>query len=351
MLGTALSPVVFGKENQISIYKGSPAEIGNAHGQGFKTDIKHSLDVLLRKIKTAGYSDQQINEVLSARKVSLKEHAPHILEEYQAIASTTGVSLQDILALNTFIGFGTLGEKEGNDECTSWLAVGTATMDGRSYLHKNRDFYPNPQAVFKVSGKGKNSFLAISDKSWLVVTSGMNDKGLAISNNVVGFNNLNLFGLDAFTIHRRVLEEAETVEEAYELIKNFPRINANIFFIVDREKGAIIEADSKEISSFEDSIVVNGFGARANMFEILSGSTNWDSIRRSGAAKAFLQQRLGSISILDMNNLSRHIFVYNDGIASDNDSSDGLCVNKRLSPHRKKYLLTKPVLHQNNIFL
>ncbi len=321
ILVSTLNFQAYGKTPSIFVYEGSSKTIGNLHGLKFGAEIRRTLAEFQKEIIRKGYSKEAMDQMLLSQEETLFRYVPSLLKEYRAIAEAAGVSYMDILALHTLNRFGTMKFGVRSDECTSWVAVGAATRHGKSMLHKNRDMSRDTQVVFKVRRIWKNSYIALSTSPFLTVTSGMNDKGLAICNNVIGFDNLNLFGLNAFAIHRKVLEEADTVEDAYEMIKGFPRLNANIFFVVDREKGAIIETSPTQISSFEDSVIINNVGARANMFEVLPGPPDLDSIRRSGAAKAFLRQYFGSLSIPEMNMLSRHVFIYKEGIVSKNDFS------------------------------
>ncbi|MCP4763344.1 MAG: hypothetical protein GY870_16340 [archaeon] len=307
--------------SKVFSYEGSSEEIGSNFGITFREEILEQIIECKDRIEKIGYSEEYVKNFVEKKEIGLKENSPHILTEYKAMAEVSGVSYYDILVLNLFNPREMRDNPNDTDECTTWIATGTSTLNNESLLHKNRDLSQSSQAVFKVSTPGKYSYIALGNLESMGTSAGFNEYGVAICNNVGFVFEVNPFGLDAFVITRKVLEECKTVEEAYDMINSLPRFDGNIFFVVDKDKGAIIEVTPSAISSFEDSVVENNVDYRSNSFLVLPHDTSLDRERRFGAAKQYLDEKNGSITVMDCNELSRHHFVYEDGNSPVNDYS------------------------------
>jgi hypothetical protein len=243
------------------------------------------------------------------REKTLRVADSHILAELRAMANACGASYYDILALNFFDNYGGSSEEEG---CTSWIATGTATLDGETLLHKNRDLPDRGTQIViqRERKKGKNAYTALTTAGKPTkVAAGINEHGLAVINNQVTTWpwNYNPFGAGNLSLNRRILENCDTVDSVIDFIdsKSVHVRGGVIVFVADRKKGAIIEFTRQ---SCEYSIIVDDVGCRTNHYMLLEGSNikvSDGSKERYEAASKFLEKRKGSLTALDFNELSR----------------------------------------------
>lgn len=200
---------------------GSPAHIGKLWGQINHRDIEEHLQLFLRlAAERHGLSEAKL--IARSRRYDevVGQLAPHWHEESEAIARTVGVErdLYHALLAGKYRGLLFAGD------CTSYAAVGGATSDGRTILHKNRDNELRAQAFYRkqteVSGPDPYPFLAVGDTSDTGVMMVVNAAGLAASADQAGkdpdpyYNGvMNPYGL------RLIAEQAADCSEALELVR------------------------------------------------------------------------------------------------------------------------------------
>lgn len=213
------------------------------------------------------------------------------------------------------------------DECTSWVAQGSAAPVGKNIVHKNRD---KSSDEAQVVGRNKEGipFLGIgfasdvdANNNLQKVSAGINKAGLAVAYNAAccGY----IWGkVTARTMLTTILKNQSSVDNAYLYLKNnvTKLSEGGIFFFGDRYKTMIVEVSggySKKID------VVNDAKARSNYFVSLMYSDpqmTTEIYRRYDTARDFLNaNKSDRISILEDFELSR-LYYGNTGIEeSDND--------------------------------
>ncbi|MBI9091666.1 MAG: hypothetical protein JEZ12_20850 [Desulfobacterium sp.] len=145
----------------------------------------------------------------------------------------------------------------GIDGCSSWVAVGDNALDGdRTILHKNRDEDAAKLSEMRIrcvdnsQHDGQYTYLAVTDnksENSLHVFGGVNEMGLAVSNNFVMGTVWTgpYIGPEA---SRELLENAADAEEAYDWIATNPSskfTNGNIIFVADKDKAYVVEVKQR----------------------------------------------------------------------------------------------------------
>ena len=311
---------------------GDPESIGKAMGNTFSNTLRKSALNFWNKTHLLGYNRTYINNVVMGRLSTLNDIAPAYIEEIIGMADALGVPQEALLSYLLFdeISFQNQRESEPPQGCTSWVATGNATLTGHTLFHKNRDTSPESQILVSVASEGVYSYKALtSQDSPNRVSAGINEHGLAVGNNFVFTFDVNIFGISNLLANRRILEECRTVEEAYSKIEELSLSSGTIFFIADKEKAAIVEVKASAMTSFEDSVIVDSIGYRANSFEVLEGGgssgTRHSDIRYE-AAQTYLEERKGSLTLEDCFELSRHLNVPSTGVLPY-DRPDGSIAN------------------------
>jgi predicted choloylglycine hydrolase len=191
--------------------------------------------------------------------------------------------------------------------CSGFVAFGPATTDGILINARNMDWmqmdillrYPT---VILYRPEGKNAFISIGYPSMIGVISGMNEKGIAVSLLASPSTDCTWDGTDITLILRLVMENADTIDEAEEMITS-ARIasGCNILLSSGFEKtGSVVEvsASRSAIRKPENSVLlVANHYLSENMKETQTGwegELEW-SLYRFSALQKLLEENYGKI--------------------------------------------------------
>ncbi len=107
---------------------------GYRHGLEYKVNITKALDNFFSDLKTRGYDLNQLRSVAKDIEKEYLDVIPEKVEWMKGVSEATGISYEKILLFNCF-------DKlvSPTEECTSFLAQGTATRNGVTIVAKNRD--------------------------------------------------------------------------------------------------------------------------------------------------------------------------------------------------------------------
>lgn len=200
---------------------GTPEELGRTWGEINGEELRTHLDQFLQ----VAHSQHGLDEAALIDRSRpycdmIAEWAPHWLVEADSVATAAGIDL----ALHRAFMAGKYRGLLFCEECTSYAAVGRATLDGRPLFHKNRDNVLRRQAFYRKHTVGLRSevlpFLGVGDTSDLGVMMMVNAAGLAGSADQAGEEPrpryrgaMNPYGL------RLIAEKATTCDEAVELVR------------------------------------------------------------------------------------------------------------------------------------
>ncbi len=290
--------------------KGTPYEQGKAHGAATVDLIRKNIEAVRHIV----IDQKKVNFDVYRKYVQLnadfiRHDRPDTYEELQGIAEGSGIPLRDIFLLNIQLFFVTESLPQ---DCTTIIAHGPATLDGKTYVVKNRDIgtyfhhvvlhreYPNgittcevdPAGTVLWPGSGINNFgLAVS------TTSG-NSPHKPLSNNTSHIN---------VAINQNyLLQECRNVDDVIAYMEEKHKLNAfrlNVFG-VDKERAVCIETTETGIAVVESE---QGLLMRTNHFHsALQKQYNPppgmypSTYNRYRRGMEFLTQRRGTLRFQDL---------------------------------------------------
>lgn len=243
--------------DNVVVVKGSAYEQGLSQGKALAPVIKTNIDNVKLKLR-ADNVDMERYQAFVKKNVGFmeKEHS-NLIEEMRGIADGSGINFKDIVTLNIPAYFMT---KYLSQECSMVMARGKATIDGCTYLAKNRDMSTHiEQAVIKREAPDGNSIIEVNGAGTVTYPAcGMNSHGLAVA--TTGFWSKyaqpNLDEVDAahiFVNIRLLLENCNTAKEVLEYLKTSPRMNGLNIIAADRADAFVIETTRDQMHVEEDS--------------------------------------------------------------------------------------------------
>lgn len=275
----APAPQVNAKDQVVSTFKGTPEEIGLSYGKLNKDKILKQYNSWLEASKKSGLTEEDLIKRSQKYLSIARELAPWWIEETNAMAEAIGVLPELFNAYQALRYLGTGFVADTQEECTTILAVGKATLTGDPILHKNRDGTQNPQSIYIKEMNYKNEklyrFIGAGDVADIGVTNFLNEKGLAGAMNAgEPFPNPSSDGLPTPSILLLIAQKAANVDEAKDILFSILKTrgwysngyNGSIWFFADREKGLIVENTADKIAF---QYVHDDFEVRANDYILL----------------------------------------------------------------------------------
>jgi predicted choloylglycine hydrolase len=250
------------------IASGHSEKVGKEYGEQAKSAIRHNLELFKETASMAGYTKTELDSAAEEYQEFLKDAQPSLLEQYKAMAESSGTELSDLLAFNV------LEEEVAGDGCTTIIATGSATQGDKAYYHKNRDASRGyKQVVLQVKPEKGYSFIGITSAGSSGIAMGINEYGVSVGNNVLhtwdkgkGYGNL--------TVIRMALENAADAREAVSYIQDLPRASGSAYGIADAKEGAFLETTN---SAFAVKWVVDEAMAHTNHY-ILPGMEKYEAL-------------------------------------------------------------------------
>lgn len=249
--------------------KGSPYEQGVEQGKTAKKLIEHNVKLIKEKIKNSKVDESYYKDLVKKNLAFIEKLEPDMVEEMKGISSGSNIDFEDILYINLPLYF--MLDKVPQ-ECSSIMARGTATLDGKTYLVKNRDMredvkhiivekeYADGKKVVEVNGAGIITYPG----------NGMNSQGLALSTTGVWPRMLEIdFSLldrvHALINTSLILKKCNSVDDVISYLENLERMNGMNFVVVDKNNAAAIEVTKDKVLVQRDKM---GILARTNHYII-----------------------------------------------------------------------------------
>lgn len=232
--------------------KGNAKEIGQQYGKLAKEEIQQNI-ILFKQTAATIQLDMDYAETAAAYEEFLSKKNPQQIDQLKAMAESTDVSYDDLLAFNA------LGEDVLAEGCTTVLASGDATKSGNAFYHKNRDAMRGAaQVVVQVEPENGEKFIGITSAGYTGIAMGINESGVSVGNNVLdtwdrgpGYGNLDVI--------RLALENAEDAADAVAFIEEIQRSSGSNYGIADSDNAAFVEAThtATAVQWVEDDVMVH----------------------------------------------------------------------------------------------
>lgn len=217
---------------------GTPYEMGYAHGKLGADKIKAFYQ---RMIIAMAIGMKVKAEALDEAWAQMEPFvAAHHIEEMQGLADGAGVPLQMVQRAHAIPDL-----SEFN--CTFFAAWGDATPDGRLHQIRALDYatqagIQDEPALIVCKPEGRNAFVNIGWLGFIGCVSGMSEKHIALSEIGEHFGDEveTLAGEPMPFLMRRVLEEADTLDEAVAIFEQAHRTSSFLYCIGDAKIPAAV---------------------------------------------------------------------------------------------------------------
>lgn len=289
--------------------EGTHYEMGYQHVTSFRNGVFYVWQFIKRFL-----SDEFITLLKEKGFISRLEKStpPEVLEELRGMVDgSEGVLNYDVLILASY-GMYFVENLMFNRKlpmCSGFVAFGDATSGGLLINARNMDWMPMEMllkypAVIRYKPEEGNSFISIGYPSMVGVISGMNEKGIAVSLLASSSTDCSWEGVDITLILREIMEKADTIGEAEEILINSRNATGcNILISSGKEKtGSVVEmsASKRFVRRPENSMiwVANHYLNQ----ELARTQTGWEgdiewSLWRYGALGNLLEESYGSIEV------------------------------------------------------
>ena len=261
---------------------GSPYEIGLAHGKLCKNEILTANKSFLDIYEKVSLDPQ--NKWLEVSK-KLEKHIPEeYLEEMRGIANGADIEYDKILFLNTLttISMGNrcfaFAFKETNSKIVTFRQIDEPR---KSPLYKNMILY----IIKPQKGYG---FAAILNPGWIDGESGINEKGITVSQNNIHISETEWAIMPITQLSRQMLQYSKTIDEAEQLLEKLEVFPARLLFVSSKESASIFEIANKEKARID---MENVYLTLANHACVIpSKNVRKSSTRRLDFGNKFLQE-------------------------------------------------------------
>jgi hypothetical protein len=235
-------------QTEVLFLKGTPEEMGRQHGKLMRPQIRDLVNHILYGVGV-GSSFEKGTWVLDEIESAQKRLAPFMdaryCREMDALADNSGLSREEVRLANYFPEL---------FHCSGFALYGNATEDGRLYHGRILDYLRGlgleQNAVVMVFQPDQgNAWVNVGYAGFIGSVTAMNEKHLAIGE-MGGRGQGNWDGKPMAELVREVMEKADTLDQAVEIMRQGPRTCAYYYVISDaKTKRAVGIAATPE--SFE----------------------------------------------------------------------------------------------------
>ena len=268
---------------------GTPYEIGFAHGKLCKNEIMDANQYCwdaYDKLKNA-----PDGKWLPLSR-SLERYIPEeYIAEMKGIADGAGIEYEKILFLNTLI---TISE---HSKCFAFsfkqpksniITVRQIDISNRIPLWKKMILYIiKPQTGY--------AFAALLNPGWVSGETGMNEKGITVSENNIHIQQTQWDAMPIDQLSRKLLQYSQSIDDVGMILRKQKSYPAKLIFTSNKKTASIFEFANKEIASIN---MKSGYLAMANHACIIpSKNVTSGSRKRLDFANQFLKENLKGMDI------------------------------------------------------
>lgn len=231
---------------RILIVSGAPEEMGTAHGELLKDEVKLTMQRVVYLVGAASTVESGkwfFDEMAEIERRTTPHLPQRFLAECDAMAAAAGVSQRDGRYGNLF------PEKF---HCSGVAVRGKASVDGRvvhaRVLDYMRDIGLQETAVVGVFlPRDHHAWMTLGYAGFIGTVTAMNEKGLAVGE-MGGRGEGKWDGMPMSFLLRDIMERAATVDEALDILRATPRTCEYYYVLSDRSKNMVgVKATPEEL--------------------------------------------------------------------------------------------------------
>ena len=263
---------------------GSPYEIGLAHGKLCRTEILEVNRTIFQYYQRLS-DDSQSQWIALSRRLE-KRIPTEYIEEMRGISAGAGIEYDKILFLNTV---STMSEGNGcfafsfKEKNSKIITLRQIDID------KNSPFYKD-MILYIIKPQKGYGFAAILNPGWVDGESGMNEKGITVSQNNINIRQSEWNIMPITQLSRYMLQYSKTIDDAEKLLDKQEAFPARLLFVSSKKSAAIFEIANKEKARID---MKKGILTLANHACVIpSKNVGKSSTRRLDFGNEFLQENL-----------------------------------------------------------
>ncbi|MGW6536276.1 C45 family autoproteolytic acyltransferase/hydrolase [Streptomyces sp. NPDC055011] len=285
-----------------------PRERGRARGARLGEGLRAALDVYDRLFALARITGEAVRGDAQRALDVIGGFRPALREQIEGIAEGAGVEPWRVAALNTRTEILARSRAVPPGECSTVVRRVSAPGGGTTHLGvQTWDWRVELGGSWHTvdSGGGAHRYVGLTEHG-ILAKIGVNSAGLALHFNILGHRDDRVGGLPVHVLAALVLEEADDVAHAVELVRSAPLASSGSFLLFGRERAVLLDLSPEGV--FEVPPVAAGAHLRTNHF--LSpgparGEKTWLYQPDSGERYDFLRDRLGGAAAADHDALLR----------------------------------------------
>jgi len=287
--------------------KGSPYEMGYQHGMLTKhlmATSKEAFDEAVPPIKGGRVGEWIIKKYLFWKLTKMEKYVPEeFIEELKGMADSITEKEVDYREILLYHAMRDIGQVLA---CSGFVALPQVTKNKELIYGRNFDFLKGGSlgnVVTFYEPDEENSFVSIGWPGMIGVVSGMNDKGLTVGILTAYSKDVSFDGMPSCFLMRKVLQYADNIEEAEEIIIKSPRTGPNIIFLADKKRALIIECSATKygIRKPQDGLLYSSNHFLSSVYEIdrkrKKALESGDSEARYQRMEKLLKENSGQIDV------------------------------------------------------
>jgi isopenicillin-N N-acyltransferase-like protein len=223
--------------------EGSPYEIGYQHGslmrQQVRASVRNAMAFADRQLGIPGLGRWIVRRKLDQAWKQMEPFVPpRYLEELKGLADGAGIPLVTLKRVHAIPDLTSVA-------CASFAVSGSATLKGEMIHIRNLDWaihsgIQDYAAILVVRPVGLKPFVNIGWLGFIGVITGINDRGISVAQIGAESADADLAGIPMPFLQRKVLEEADNLHEAVEIVRRADRtVGYNYLFADAQAKQAV----------------------------------------------------------------------------------------------------------------
>lgn len=218
--------------------KGTPAEMGRQQGVLLRDETRDLVDKVVYGVGVGSSFEKGrwfFGEIQEAQARLMPFMAPAYLEEMDALAAAAGLEREEVRLANFFPEL---------FHCSGFAVYGSATKAGRMYHGRILDYMKGvglePNAVVIVNQPaGRFAWVNLGYAGFVGTVTAMNEKHISIGE-MGGRGEGDWDGKPMAQLMREVMEKADSLEAAVEIMRRGPRTCEYYYVIADGKRGEAV---------------------------------------------------------------------------------------------------------------
>jgi predicted choloylglycine hydrolase len=266
---------------------GSPYEIGLAHGKLCREEI---LEINRPIFELFDNMTEESKHWWSKAEDLEKQIPAEYIAEMHGIADGSDIEYNKILFLNTV---STISEGRGcfafsyRDKDSRIITFRQGDMPTETFLYKK-------MLLYIIKPEKGHGFAAILNPGWVDGESGINEKGVTVSQNNISIAQKEWGVMPITILSRYILQYSKTIEEADHLLNTQKKYPARLLFVSSPKSAVVFEIANSDKARLD---MKNGYLATANHARIIpSEPVSGSSYSRLEYADQFLLKNVSSMN-------------------------------------------------------